>query len=110
MSAVVHHGGAGTTGAGLRAGVPSIVTPVVADQPNWAMRLAALGVGPRPTPFKDLTVDRLANAIHQATSDQAVPKRATDLGEMIRSEDGIQTAIDEFLAFARRPTASSGQC
>jgi len=63
-----------------------------------------------PIPFKDLTVDRLANAIRQAASDHAIRKRATDLGEMIHSEDGIQTAIDEFLAFARRPTASSCQC
>ena len=103
MSAVVHHGGAGTTGAGLRAGVPSVLTPFVADQPNWARRIEALGVGPRPIPFKDLTVDRLATAILQATSDQAM-RRAADLGERIRAEDGVQTAIDEFLAFARRST------
>jgi len=102
MSAVVHHGGAGTTGAGLRAGVPSIITPFVADQPNWAMRVEALGVGPSPIPFKELTVERLASAIRQATSDQAMRRRAAELGERLRAEDGVQTAIDVFLAFARR--------
>jgi sterol 3beta-glucosyltransferase len=104
MIAVVHHGGARATGAGLPAGVPSIITPFVADQPNWAMRVEALGVGPSPIPFKDLTVDRLANAIRQTTSDQTMRKRAADLGARIRTEDGVQTAIDEFLAFARRST------
>ena len=102
MSAVVHHGGAGTTGAGLRAGVPSIVTPFVADQPNWAMRVDALGVGPSPIPFKDLTIDRLAGAIRQATSDQVMRQRAADLGVTIRAEDGVQSAFDAFLAHARQ--------
>src|SRR5713226_6513996 len=94
VSAVVHHGGAGTTGAGLRAGVPSIVTPFVADQPNWAGRIEALGVGPRPIPFRELTADLLADAIRQATSDTAMRQRASDLGEQIRSEDGIGTTVD----------------
>jgi UDP:flavonoid glycosyltransferase YjiC (YdhE family) len=102
MSAVIHHGGAGTTGAGLRAGVPSILTPFVADQPSWAVRIEALGVGPSPIPFKDLTSSRLAEAIRQATSDPALRERASDLGARIRSEDGIGTAIDEFMAFIGR--------
>jgi sterol 3beta-glucosyltransferase len=102
MSAVVHHGGAGTTGAGLRAGVPSIVTPFVADQPNWARRIEALGVGPRAIPFRELTADLLANAIHQTTSDTAMRRRAADLGEQIRSEDGVGTTVDLFMSFVRR--------
>jgi sterol 3beta-glucosyltransferase len=104
MGAVAHHGGAGTTGAALRAGVPSIITPFVADQPNWARRIEALGVGPSAIPFRDLTADLLANAIRQAISDQAMRKRAADLGTRIRAEDGVQTAIDAFLAFARQST------
>ena len=54
MAAVTHHGGAGTTGAGFRAGVPSIITPFFADQPFWADRAFALGVGPEPIPITGL--------------------------------------------------------
>jgi UDP:flavonoid glycosyltransferase YjiC (YdhE family) len=102
MIAVVHHGGAGTTGAGLRAGVPSIVTLFVADQPNWARRIEALGVGPRAIPFRELTADLLANAIRQAASDTAMRQRASDIGRRIRSEDGLGTAIDLFESFVQR--------
>jgi sterol 3beta-glucosyltransferase len=105
MSAVVHHGGAGTTGAGLRAGVPSVVTPFVADQPNWAGRIEALGVGPRAVPFRTLTAELLADAIRQATSDAAMRQRASDLGQRIRSEDGVGTTVDLFMNFVRRGTA-----
>ena len=105
MSAVVHHGGAGTTGAGLRAGVPAVVTPFVADQPNWARRIEALGVGPRAIPFRELTADSLANAIRQATSDAAMRKRASDLGQRIRAEDGVGTTVDLFMNFVRHGSA-----
>jgi sterol 3beta-glucosyltransferase len=100
MRAVVHHGGAGTTGAGLRAGIPSIITPFVADQPNWAMRIEALGVGPHPVPFSELTADLLATAIVKATTDTAMQQRASDLGRQIRDEDGIGTAINLFMSLA----------
>ena len=73
MAAVVHHGGAGTTGAGLRAGLPSVLTPFVADQPNWARRVEALGLGPQPIPFKSLTAELLADAITRATTDAENP-------------------------------------
>jgi sterol 3beta-glucosyltransferase len=101
-SAVVHHGGAGTTGAGLRAGVPSVVTPFLADQPNWARRIEALDVGPRAIPFRELSADRLADAIRQATSDTAMRRRASDIGEKIRTEDGVGTTVDLFMNFVRR--------
>ncbi|GAA4932486.1 glycosyltransferase [Streptomyces coeruleoprunus] len=52
-AAVVHHAGAGTTAAGLRAGVPALPVPVMADQPFWASRLYRLGVAPRPLPFQE---------------------------------------------------------
>jgi UDP:flavonoid glycosyltransferase YjiC (YdhE family) len=93
MAAVVHHGGAGTTSAGLRAGVPSIVIPFFADQPFWGRRVADLGVGPAPIPFKQLTPDRLARAIESAVTDQAMQQRATELGSTIRAEDGIAQAV-----------------
>lgn len=93
MAAVVHHGGAGTTAAGLRAGVPSIVAPFMADQPYWGWRIAQLGVGTPPIPKKKLTSDKLADAITQVVTDSALRQRAADLGERIRNEDGVTTAV-----------------
>jgi UDP:flavonoid glycosyltransferase YjiC (YdhE family) len=94
LGAVVHHGGAGTTGAGLRAGVPSIVTPFAGDQLAWADRVARLGVGPRAGPLKSLTAEKLAQAIQTAVTDQALRARAAALGEKIRAEDGVARAVE----------------
>lgn len=93
MAAVVHHGGAGTTAAGLRAGVPSIVVPFFGDQPFWGQRITELGVGPAPLPRKKLTAERLAKLIDRAVTDQAMGQRAAHLGASIRSEDGIANAV-----------------
>ncbi len=93
MAAVVHHGGAGTTAAGLRAGVPTVVVPFFVDQPFWGERVHALGVGPRPILQKKLTVARLTEAIRQAVNDLAVRDRAAALGRRIRQEDGVKTAV-----------------
>ena len=102
VAAVVHHGGAGTTGAGLRAGVPSVLIPFVADQPCWARRVEELGAGPRPIPFRELTAERLADAIRQATSNPAMRQRAAELGQRIRGEDGPGAAIEVFLDHVSR--------
>ena len=93
VAAVVHHGGAGTTAAGLRAGVPSIIVPFFADQPFWGQRVMDLGVGPAPIPRKKLTAERLAQAIQTAVTDQTLRERAADLGAKIRAEDGIARAV-----------------
>jgi sterol 3beta-glucosyltransferase len=93
VAAVVHHGGAGTTSAGLKAGVPSVVVPFFGDQPYWGQRVADLGVGPAPIPRKKLTVERLAQAIQTAVTDQAMRGRAAELGTKIRAEDGIGRAV-----------------
>ena len=93
MAAVVHHGGAGTTSMGLRAGIPSIITPFMGDQPFWGQRVHELGVGPKPIPRKRLTVDRLAESIRIAVSDVAMREQATRLGQRIRAEDGIAQAV-----------------
>ena len=92
MAAVVHHGGAGTTAAGLRAGAPSILIPFFGDQAFWAGRVRALGVGPAPIPRKELTAERLAIAIRQAVTDEALRQRAADLGVTLRAEDGVGRA------------------
>jgi UDP:flavonoid glycosyltransferase YjiC (YdhE family) len=93
MAAVVHHGGAGTTAAGLRAGVPSVIVPFFGDQPFWGQRIADLGVGPDPIPRNKLTVERLARAIQIAVSDKDIHQRAAWLGEQIQAEDGNAHAV-----------------
>jgi UDP:flavonoid glycosyltransferase YjiC (YdhE family) len=94
VSAVVHHGGSGTTGAGLRAGVPSVLVPHMGDQPFWAQRVAELGVDPQPIPRRQLTALRLAGAITSAVTDTGIQTRAKSIGEHIRAEDGIGKAIE----------------
>jgi UDP:flavonoid glycosyltransferase YjiC (YdhE family) len=94
VAAVVHHGGAGTTGAGLRAGVPSIVIPFTTEQEFWGQRVHDLGVGPAPIPRSKLTVDRLARAIEEAVTNTAMRQLAIELGSKIRVEDGIANAVE----------------
>jgi UDP:flavonoid glycosyltransferase YjiC (YdhE family) len=102
MSAVVHHGGAGTTGAGIRAGVPTLVVPFGVDQPFWASRVVALGVGPRPIPRKAMTRARLAAGLRAAVEDRAMADRAAALGELVRSEDGVAAAVAVIEQFGRQ--------
>lgn len=94
MAAIVHHGGAGTTAASLRAGKPSIIIPYLYDQPFWGKRIAALGVGPKPVPKKQLTAEKLAGLIQTAVSDTPMQVRAQEIGEKIRSEDGVGVASE----------------
>ncbi|MBI5543749.1 MAG: glycosyltransferase family 1 protein [Deltaproteobacteria bacterium] len=96
VAAAVHHGGAGTTGAALRAGVPAIVVPFTMDQPFWASRVAALGAGPAPISRRWLTEASLAAALRTAVCDEAMRKRAAELSEKIRSEDGPAAAAECF--------------
>jgi sterol 3beta-glucosyltransferase len=92
-AAVVHHGGAGTTAAGLRAGIPSLITPFIGDQFAWSDLVAKLGVGPRLGGAKKLTPELLAQAIDTAINDRALCARAAALGEKIRAEDGVGAAV-----------------
>ena len=93
VTAVVHHGGAGTTAAGLQAGRPTIICPFMGDQPFWGKRIANLGVGPIPIPQKKLSVEKLAAALQIVTTDAAMQSNAATLGERIRAEDGVVNAI-----------------
>jgi len=102
MAAVVHHGGVGTTAAGLRAGVPSITVPYFGDQPFWGQCVAALGVGPRPIPRTKLTPERLAHAVRMAVDDIPMRERAARLGAAIRAEDGIGSAVHTLEEFSTR--------
>ena len=103
VAAVVHHGGAGTTAAGLRAGVPTIIVPFFADQFFWGKRVFDLGVGPRPIPRKRLDADTLATAIWAATTDPDMHGRASALSERIRAEDGVARAVATFERHMQRP-------
>ncbi|GAA3955149.1 glycosyltransferase [Actinomadura viridis] len=94
MAAVVHHGGAGTTAAGLRAGVPTVVCPFFGDQPYWGERVAALKAGPVPLPFRELTAPRLADAVRQAVRTPEMAERAAALGRHISAEDGVTRACE----------------
>jgi len=94
MAAVVHHAGAGTAAAGLRAGVPAVAVPVLADQPFWARRLHDLGVSPAPIPMPALTADALAAALRQATSNPHHAARAQALSARITAEDGVAPVLD----------------
>lgn len=93
MAAVVHHGGAGTTAAGLRAGKPSLICPFFGDQGFWGDRVLRLGAGPKPIPQKNLTVSRLAKAIRTAATNDAIRTNAQDIGERLRSEDGVGQTV-----------------
>ena len=99
MAAVVHHGGAGTTAAGLRAGIPAVVCPFGADQAYWGGVVQRAGTGPDPIPRADLTVDRLAYALRVATTHGPMRQRAADLGARIRAEDGVGAAVGAITAY-----------
>lgn len=90
---VVHHGGAGTTGAAIRAGVPAFVVPHMGDQPYWGRRVHAMGVGPRPVPLHRLTEGALTRAVTSLVGDAGQALRARDLGVRVRAEDGVATAV-----------------
>jgi sterol 3beta-glucosyltransferase len=96
VSAVIHHGGASTVAAGLRAGVPSIVIPFFGDQPFWGQRVADLGVGTKPIPRKKLTAEKLANSIREVITNQEMRQRAEKLGKQIQAENGIKSAVKIF--------------
>lgn len=88
MAAVVHHAGAGTSAAGVRAGVPTVAVPVLLDQPFWAARLHKLGVAPAPLPAGELTAEKLGDAIRSCVDEVGYRERAARLGARIREEDG----------------------
>jgi sterol 3beta-glucosyltransferase len=92
MKMVVHHGGAGTTAAGLTAGKPSIIIPHNADQPAWGLRVYELGVGAKPIKKTKLTANRLAAAILFAMQ-PAIVENAAMLGTKLRTEHGVTNAV-----------------
>ncbi len=93
VSAVVHHGGAGTTAAGLRAGRPTIIVPFFGDQPFWGRQVHRLGAGTKPIVQNKLTPEKLAAAIGAAVASPGIRRKAEVIGERIRREDGVAHAV-----------------
>jgi UDP:flavonoid glycosyltransferase YjiC (YdhE family) len=95
VSCVVHHGGAGTTAAGIALGKPTVVVPFFGDQPFWGAMIAKAGAGPIPIPYKSLTADTLASNIMEALTPLAV-ERAGELGAKIAEESGCEAGTTSF--------------
>jgi UDP:flavonoid glycosyltransferase YjiC (YdhE family) len=95
VSCVVHHGGAGTTAAGIALGRPTVVVPFFGDQPFWGAMIARAGAGPPPIPYKQLTADKLAAAITEALKPETLSK-AQELGERIKEEKGTECGAKSF--------------
>lgn len=97
VAAVCHHGGAGTTAAGLRAGVPCAVMPFALDQHAWAQRTYELGVGAKPVPIRQISPEKFADAIRYALQDRIVAN-AKALAENVAAEDGAAKSASVIVA------------
>jgi sterol 3beta-glucosyltransferase len=105
VSAVVHHGGAGTTAAGLRAGKPTLVTAFFGDQLFWGRRVEALGAGPMPIPRKALRVEKLSEGIATVVREESYRQGAARIAAQLRREDGVANAVAAVARHAGPPPA-----
>jgi hypothetical protein len=97
VSAVVHHGGAGTTAAGIRAGKSTVIVPFFGDQPFWGQMIARAQVGPWPVPYKELTAEKLAESITIALQPQA-QEAAKRISKVIEAEAGAANTTKDILS------------
>lgn len=95
VSCVIHHGGAGTTAAGLALGRPGVIIPFFGDQHFWGVAVARAGAGPEPIPHKQLTVENLTKAIEMALK-PSTRERAQEIGEAIKKENGVHDGVRSF--------------
>lgn len=95
VSCVVHHGGAGTTAAGIACGKPTVIVPFFGDQPFWGSMVNRAGAGPKPVRYKDLTADILAESIEEALKPSSL-ERAGDMAKSISKENGCDTGAQAF--------------
>ncbi|KAJ6125519.1 hypothetical protein N7471_012836 [Penicillium samsonianum] len=95
VSAVVHHGGAGTTACGLRNGKPTIIVPFFGDQLFWGEMVSAAGAGPDPIPYQELKVTALAQAVRFCLKPEAV-RSAQGIAAKMELEEGVKTAVASF--------------
>jgi sterol 3beta-glucosyltransferase len=105
VSAVVHHGGAGTTGAAVRAGRPQVIWPFGIDQHFWAGRMEQLGVAVPARPVRALSKATLASAIDRAVTDATIKDRAAGLANRVRAQDGTGAAVAHLEHLTRSTTA-----
>lgn len=91
LDAAVHHGGSGTTGASLKAGLPTVIKPFFGDQKFYASRVEDLGCG---VALKELTSKSLAHALKEVTTNKRIQEKAAAVGRKIRAENGVKKAID----------------
>jgi sterol 3beta-glucosyltransferase len=108
VAAVVHHGSAGTTAAGLRAGRPTLANPFIVDQPFWGRRVHELGAGPVPIAQKALRTDNVAQAFRELADNEDFRRNAGAIGENLRQEDSMAHAL-AFIEARNWPTAPSPQ-
>eukprot|EP00884_Botryococcus_braunii_P002968 jgi/Botrbrau1/12672/Bobra.67_1s0036.1 len=94
-SAVVHHGGAGTTAAGLLAGCPTTIVPFFGDQPFWGEAVRRAGAGPRPIPIDSFKRKKLVAALHFMQNEE-VRERARHISHLMAQEDGVANGVDSF--------------
>lgn len=95
VSCVIHHGGAGTTAAGLALGCPTIIVPFFGDQEFWGNIVAKAGAGPVPIPHKRLTVEKLSAAIEMALKD-STKERAQEIAKKMKNESGVRDGVYSF--------------
>ncbi|KAG5071597.1 hypothetical protein JHK86_006808 [Glycine max] len=91
----VHHGGAGTTAAGLKAACPTTIVPFFGDQPFWGERVHVRGVGPPPIPVDEFSLPKLVDAL-KLMLDPKVKERAIELAKAMENEDGVTGAVKAF--------------
>ncbi len=114
MGGVVHHGGAGTTAAGLFAGKPTMVVPQAIDQPYWGRRVHALGCGPEPVMLKKLTPQILARAFDELSHHAPYADAALNVASSLSQENGpakailhIERVMNNYVPLAQRPARNS---
>ncbi|MCW4351985.1 glycosyltransferase [Hoyosella sp. YIM 151337] len=90
---IVHHGGGGTTGAALRAGIPQVICPFTGDQPFWARQMHRIGVSPPPVSQADITAEGLARAITHAVTSSTIAAKAAQFAQTANSEHGVTQAV-----------------
>jgi len=94
VRAVIHHGGAGTTSAGLRYGKPTLVIPFAGDQPFWGHQVYRNGCGPKPIPLSDLSVAKMTKALLNLVNQKKYRENALRIGLLLSRENGTVNAAD----------------
>jgi vancomycin aglycone glucosyltransferase len=105
VAAAVHHGGAGTTTAAARAGVPQILLPHILDQYYWAHRVEVLGLGPPALPIDRVTVALLRDRMSRSVNDPFIQERVKKLAPLVTARNGVAAAVEklEALRLSDRP-------